>query len=109
MRALVPRISWTFLTTASASWMLASINSSDDPFIDKKKSKYFNVSRLHISLKLRKTQLKKHVIHYSFTPFSMRIQLKLAITVNYIILSISFREGVNIKFSLVHVKTNIFS
>lgn len=32
MQALVSILSWSFLTTANASWMLASINSSEDPF-----------------------------------------------------------------------------
>lgn len=32
MQALVSFLSWSFLTTAKASWMLASMNSSEDPF-----------------------------------------------------------------------------
>ena len=32
MQALVSFLSWSFLTTAKTSWMLASMNSSEDPF-----------------------------------------------------------------------------
>lgn len=31
MQALVSFFSWSFRTTAKASWMLASMNSSEDP------------------------------------------------------------------------------